>query len=68
MTTILLLAASQAYNINRYKTKFTSVSRVGEPQLYYTDANAAVLLHTVLMVQTRTFAFHVEKRFAGGRL
>jgi ABC-type uncharacterized transport system permease subunit len=60
MTAILLLAASQACSTNRYKKKFTSASRVGELQLYYTDANAAVLLQTVLMVQTRTFAVHVE--------
>jgi hypothetical protein len=47
-------------SINRYKKKRTSASRVCEPQLYYTDANAAVLLQTVLMVQTRTFAVQVE--------
>ena len=60
LTDILLLAASQAYSTYRYKKKFTSASRVGEPQLCYTDANAAILLRTLLMVQTRTFAVHVE--------
>ena len=59
MKAILLFVASQAYGINRYRKKCTS-SRVGEPQLYYTDANAATLLQIVLMVQTRKFAVHVE--------
>jgi hypothetical protein len=51
-----------AFSIDRYKKKVTLASRVREPHLYYKDANAAVLLQTALIMQTRTLALQVEKR------